>query len=126
MAELSEELKPPADELDDETDDELNDESAEELLLELEDVLALDDCPAAVCPPFRAISINDRISSLVRHWSSTQIFSLARKVPANTSPIPFAASARNPLTLAKILLNKLEEVVVAVSGESTATLRLSS
>src|SRR3989344_677660 len=79
-----------------------------------------------------ANSNNFRISSLVRHWSSTQIFSLARKVLANRSPIPFAASASQVFILSKIFWknssakDRAEGVVEAVEEAIASNRRLSS
>lgn len=88
---------------------------------ELEDELS-------ACPLPRARASSALTSSLVRHWSSTQIFSLARKVPANISPIPLAESANQfVMRVKKLVANDCEAVVVAVVVEVIAArLRLSS
>lgn len=114
----------------------VDDELLLETILELETIETEDEFvgvfeelllaePATVaCPsPFRARFMSERTSSLVRHWSSTQIFSLARKVPAKTSPMPFAASASHFVVLENRLLKKLaandcEAEVVAVVVEA--------
>src|SRR3989344_5549921 len=79
-----------------------------------------------------AICFSARMSSALRHSPSTQIFSLALKTRANTSPIPFAASANQRVRREKRLLQKLAAklsdcgVVEAVVEDSVSRLRSTS
>src|SRR3989338_7380951 len=88
--------------------------------------LALPPLPAAAaaCPPFRASCMSARTSSLLRHWSSTQISSCALNVFANTSPIPLPASANHFVILAKRFLRNLSVVdpfsIVSSSASASA------